>query len=114
MRAAHEAGLLFIPGAGTASEIYRAHQLGAQVVKVFPIGSLGGPGFIKAVRGPLPSIPLLPTNGVTLETVPDFFEAGVWAVGAGAQVICPEAMAQGNWHEITSLAEAFLAAIPQT
>jgi 2-dehydro-3-deoxyphosphogluconate aldolase/(4S)-4-hydroxy-2-oxoglutarate aldolase len=109
--AAKEAGLFFVPGASTPSEIVQAHARGSEVVKVFPVGQLGGPGFIRAVRGPLPHIPLLPTNGVSLGNLPEFFEAGVFAVGVGREVLDPEAMKAGRFDVITENARRFADAI---
>ena len=108
---AHEADLFFTPGTSTPSEIVQAHRLGAEVVKVFPIGLLGGPGYIRAIRGPLPHIPLLPTNGVSLENLPAFFEAGVYAVGVGREVLDPDAMESGRFEIITEKAGRFANAI---
>lgn len=75
--------LLMAPGCSTPTEMHRAHRFGAQLIKVFPAGALGGADYIRAVRGPLPDIPILATNGVTLERLPRYFEAGVVAVGIG-------------------------------
>lgn len=112
IEAAKKAGLFFAPGTSTPSEILRAHQLGADVVKVFPIGPLGGAGFIRAVRGPLPDIPLLPTNGVSLENLSDFFKAGVFAVGVGREILDPEALQTGEYERITEKAIQFAEALP--
>ncbi len=84
--AAHAAGLLAVPGAGSATEILTAHRAGAPMVKVFPSGPLGGPEFIRKIRGPLPHIELVPTSGPTAATIPDYVAAGVAAVGVGAEV----------------------------
>ena len=88
----HEAqrlGLLVIPGAGSATEILAAHRAGAPLVKVFPSGALGGPEFLRAVRGPLPDIPLVPTSGPTAENLHEYLEAGAVAVGVGRDVLAP-------------------------
>lgn len=79
-------GLWMLPGAATPSEIFRAHQHGASAVKVFPADALGGPSFIRAVRGPLPHIPLVPTRGPDSENFHDYFDAGATAVGVGSEV----------------------------
>jgi len=113
MESAKKAGLFFAPGTSTPSEIVRAHQLGAEVVKVFPIGPLGGPNFIRAVRGPLPHIPLLPTNGVSLENLSEYFEAGVFAVGVGREVLEPEALKARDYKQISERAAQFVAALPK-
>jgi len=86
---AHRAGLLAVPGAATPAEILRAHRHGARLVKIFPALALGGPAFLRAVRGPLPDVPLVPTNGPTAATLADYFDAGAAAVGVGGEVFTP-------------------------
>ena len=93
-----------MPGAYTASEIKRAYQLGATLVKVFPAP---GPDYIKAIRGPLDHIPLMVTGGVALDNVADYFKAGVTAVGLSGNLVKPGLSAD----EITERAKAFIAAI---
>ena len=78
--------MLAIPGAATPGEILAAHRHGAPVVKVFPSGTLGGPQYLRFVRGPLPQIRLLPTSGPTSENLADYMEAGAVAVGIGGEV----------------------------
>jgi 2-dehydro-3-deoxyphosphogluconate aldolase/(4S)-4-hydroxy-2-oxoglutarate aldolase len=89
MEEARRLGLVAIPGAGSASEILAAHRHGAPVVKVFPSGALGGPAFLRAIRGPFPSIPLLPTSGPTAENLAGYFNAGAAAVGIGGAEFFP-------------------------
>jgi 2-dehydro-3-deoxyphosphogluconate aldolase/(4S)-4-hydroxy-2-oxoglutarate aldolase len=86
---AHRLGLLAVPGAGSATEILEASRLGARLVKVFPSGPIGGPGFLRKVRGPLPDIPLVPTSGPTRETLAEYIAAGAVAVGVGSEVLPP-------------------------
>jgi len=86
---AHRLGLLAVPGATTPSEILASHRHGALMVKVFPSGPIGGPDYIKAVRGPLPDVKLLPTSGATSETLKDYLDVGAAAVGIGAEVFPP-------------------------
>lgn len=83
---AHRLGLLAVPGTSTPTEILTAHRHGARLVKVFPAASLGGAAYIRALRGPLPGIPLVPTNGITADTILDYVEAGAVAVGVGGDV----------------------------
>jgi len=83
---AHRLGLLAVPGAATATEILAAYRAGARLVKVFPAAALGGPAYLRAIRGPLPDIPLVPTNGITSETIRDYVAAGAVAVGVGGEV----------------------------
>jgi 2-dehydro-3-deoxyphosphogluconate aldolase/(4S)-4-hydroxy-2-oxoglutarate aldolase len=83
---AHRLGLLAVPGTSTPTEILSAHRHGARLVKVFPAAALGGAAYIRAVRGPLPGIPLVPTNGITADSIVDYIQAGAVAVGVGSEV----------------------------
>jgi 2-dehydro-3-deoxyphosphogluconate aldolase/(4S)-4-hydroxy-2-oxoglutarate aldolase len=99
--------LLTMVGALTPTEVFQAYSLGTDVVKIFP-GSLGGPAYIKALRGPFPHIPMMPTGGVKAANVVEWFAAGVVAVGAGSE-LCPPALAKvGKFDEITNLAVEFV------
>jgi 2-dehydro-3-deoxyphosphogluconate aldolase/(4S)-4-hydroxy-2-oxoglutarate aldolase len=89
MEEARHLDLLGIPGAGSATEILAAYRHGAPVVKVFPSAAIGGPAFLRAIRGPFPEIPLLPTSGPTAETLAGYFEAGAYAVGIGGAEFFP-------------------------
>jgi 2-dehydro-3-deoxyphosphogluconate aldolase/(4S)-4-hydroxy-2-oxoglutarate aldolase len=97
-------------GALTPSEVFQAYRLGSDVVKLFP-GSQGGPAYLKALKGPFPFIPMMPTGGVSASNVGDWFLAGVFAVGAGSE-LCPPALAkEGRFAEITQKAVEFVQAI---
>ena len=103
-------GLPVMIGALTPTEVFRAHQLGADVVKLFP-GSAVGPDYVKALRGPFPHIPIMPTGGVDEHNVGDWFRAGVFAVGAGSQ-LSPTALAkEGRFDVIQAVAQRFAAAV---
>jgi 2-dehydro-3-deoxyphosphogluconate aldolase/(4S)-4-hydroxy-2-oxoglutarate aldolase len=93
LRASLDAGLPHLPGIATPTELHRAVQLGCRWVKVFPSNSLG-PAWFAAVRGPFPDVRFVATGGVTPETAPAFFAAGVAAVGIGAQSADPAALAE--------------------
>ncbi len=97
--------VLAVPGSATPTEMLRAYRGGARLIKVFPIGQLGGAPYLKVVRGPLPQIPLAATNGVTLQTLPDYFEAGVVAVGIGGAILFDSA------EQTTLRARAFADAV---
>lgn len=84
IEAAKRLGIVSIPGAYTATEIYKAHQAGADIVKVFPATS---PSYLKDLAGPLPQIPLLPTGGITLENIGDFKKAGAAGFGIGSSLV---------------------------
>ena len=79
-------GLLAVPGTATPNEIMAAHRHGARLVKVFPSGPLGGPDFLRFVRGPLPEIPLIPTSGPTADNLEEYLAAGAVALGVGRDV----------------------------
>lgn len=105
-------GLAVMAGALTPTEVLRAYNLGSDVVKVFP-GSLTGPSYIKALKGPFPYIPMMPTGGVSAENAKDWFAAGVVAVGAGSE-LCPTGLAkEGRFDEITRRAAAFVRVIEE-
>lgn len=109
-RALTGTGLVVMMGALTPTEVMRSHQLGSDVVKLFP-GSLGGPAYLKALRGPFPDIPLMPTGGVSEANLPDWFAAGAFAVGAGSNLCPKEIAAQGRFTEITEIARKFAQAV---
>jgi 2-dehydro-3-deoxyphosphogluconate aldolase / (4S)-4-hydroxy-2-oxoglutarate aldolase len=100
-------GLLTMAGALTPTEVFQAYSLGTDVVKIFP-GSLGGPGYIKALKGPFPYIPMMPTGGVSAGNVADWFKAGVVAVGAGSELCPPELAKAGKFNEISQKAAEFV------
>lgn len=87
VEAAHRCGVLPIPGALTPTEIMGAVKLGASLVKIFPCSALGGPKYVRALRGPLPHVQLLPTGGITLATAVDYIAAGAAAVGLGSELV---------------------------
>ena len=101
-----------MPGAMTPTEIVRAWQAGADFVKVFPTSTLG-PTFIKDLRGPLPQIKLVPTGGVTLQTVADFIKAGCAAVGVGGALVSSQALANRDYTAIRRTAAEFLERVRQ-
>ena len=104
-----ETGATVVSGALTPSEVMAVTALGVHVVKLFP-ASLGGPGFLKALRGPFPDVPFVPTGGVNAENLGDWLAAGAVAVGAGGELCPAAAMASGDWDAITSLARQYSAA----
>lgn len=79
--AAHDAGMVAIPGAMTPTEIYAAHKAGAEFVKIFPISAIGGAKFVRLLRGPLPNIPLWVSGSVAIEEIPEYLDAGVKLIG---------------------------------
>lgn len=110
IEAAHRADVAVLPGALTPGEIFEAFRLGGDLIKIFPIQSLGGAAYLRALRGPFPHIPLVPTGGVTLDNIDEMFQARAAAVGVGNQMIPKEALARRDYAEISSLARQFLSA----
>ena len=100
-------GLLTMAGAFTPTEVFQAYTLGTDVVKIFP-GSLGGPAYVKALKGPFPYIPMMPTGGVSAANVADWFAAGVVAVGAGSELCPPQLAKAGKFDEISRRAAEFV------
>jgi 2-dehydro-3-deoxyphosphogluconate aldolase / (4S)-4-hydroxy-2-oxoglutarate aldolase len=101
-------GVAVLPGALTPTEVVAAWQAGADMVKVFPAGALGGASYIKALKAPLPQIDIVPTGGVSLKTAADFIKAGATALGVGADLVDPQALAAGQAGEITRKAREFV------
>ena len=104
---------LMMAGALTPTEVITAWKAGSDFVKIFPCGNLGGPKYIKALKGPLPQVPMIPTGGVSLETAADFIRAGAAALGIGGELISPAALKSGDTSEITRIARLFLAAVAE-
>lgn len=105
--------ILWSPGCGTLTEINRAHELGAEVVKMFPGSEVGGPGFVKAVKGPMPWTSIMPTGGVSPdeENLRAWFEAGVTCVGMGSKLFPNAVLAEKNYSYITQKCREVLAII---
>jgi len=111
IEAAHRADVAVLPGALTPGEVFEAFRLGGDLIKIFPVQSLGGAAYLRALRGPFPHIPLVPTGGVTLDNIEEMFNARAAAVGIGNQMIPKEALARRDYAEIASLARQFLHAV---
>lgn len=111
---AGQMGKLIMAGALTPTEVIAAWKAGSDFVKIFPCGSVGGAKYLKALKGPLPQVPMIPTGGVNLETAADFIRAGAEALGIGGELISPSALKSGNTEEITRLAAQYLEIVRQT
>jgi len=109
IEAARRTDLAVMPGGLTPTEIFEAHSAGADMVKVFPAQNVGGAAYLKALRGPFPDIPLVPTGGVTLDNLKQMFEAGAAAVGVGGELISKDALARRDYPAIGSLGAQFVA-----
>ncbi len=99
------------PGALTPTEVVTAWQAGADMVKIFPCGPVGGPQYIKALKGPFPQIEFIPTGGVNLQTTPEFIRAGASAVAVGSELVDLKALREGKLEIITARAQQFLEAV---
>ena len=100
-----------MPGALTPTEVVTAWQAGADVVKVFPCGALGGAKYLKSLKAPLPQIEMIPTGGVSLKTAAEFIEAGALALGVGADLVDTKAIRAGEAWKVTEAARAYVAAV---
>ena len=103
----HRYGKIVMPGAFTPTEILTAWEAGADIVKVFP-ADVGGPGYLKAIHGPLPQVRLMPTGGVDLNTAANFLRAGACCLGVGSQIVEPETVAKGDFDRIRNLAQQYV------
>ena len=101
-------GIAVMPGALTPTEVVQAWSAGADFVKVFPAGALGGASYIKSLKAPLPQIELIPTGGVSLKTAADFIKAGASALGVGADLVDVKAIREGQENVITERAREFV------
>ena len=107
----HRYGVAVLPGALTPTEVITAWQAGADVVKVFPASAMGGAKYLKGLKAPLPQVELIPTGGVSLATAREFLEAGAFALGVGADLVDPKAIAKGTPEIITDNARKYLAIV---
>lgn len=99
-----------MPGALTPTEVVTAWNAGADIVKVFPAGAMGGASYLRSLKAPLPQIKLIPTGGVTLETAADFIRAGAEAIGVGADLVSIDAL-RTDPNSITETARKYLKAV---
>jgi len=102
-------GLGSFPGCFTPSEIVEAVNAGADAAKLFPASALG-PGFVKAIRGPLPTVKIMPTGSITSELARAYLEAGAWGVGAGSELVNKDVLAPGGLDRLRERTAAYLAA----
>ena len=109
-KACNRRKILWSPGCGSVSEISQAEELGAEIIKVFPGSQVGGPGFVAAVKGPMPWTSLMPTGGVepTEESLKDWFTAGVACVGMGSQLLKKSWIENGDYAQITIICQQAL------
>jgi 2-dehydro-3-deoxyphosphogluconate aldolase/(4S)-4-hydroxy-2-oxoglutarate aldolase len=110
---AHGRGVPAMPGALTPTEVIAAWNLGADVVKIFPISAVGGAKYLRALKGPLPQVKMLPTGGITAANAAEFLAAGAVALGIGGELVDTVALAEGRDATITERARE-LRAVVQT
>lgn len=108
---AHAAGKLAIPGALTPTELMSAHGAGAKLVKIFPCGNVGGPKYLKALKGPFPDAALIPTGGVNASNAAEFVAAGAFALGVGGELVNAAALREGNLAIVTQAAQELVQAV---
>jgi 2-dehydro-3-deoxyphosphogluconate aldolase/(4S)-4-hydroxy-2-oxoglutarate aldolase len=99
-----------MPGAFTPTEVLTAWEAGADIVKIFP-ADVGGPAYLKALRGPLPQVRVMPTGGVDLDTAENFLKAGACCLGVGGSLVEPKAVASGDFARIRDLAGQYAAIV---
>lgn len=102
-------GVPVICGAFTPTEAWNAHSAGADLIKIFP-ASVGGPSYLRNLLGVFPQLRIIPTGGIDVDNVRAYLEAGAVAVGAGSNLVSPQAVARGEWDQITARARAYVTA----
>jgi 2-dehydro-3-deoxyphosphogluconate aldolase / (4S)-4-hydroxy-2-oxoglutarate aldolase len=107
IRVSRELGAVVIPGAFTPTEVVDAMNYGADAVKIFP-SSVGGPDYIKALRGPLPKVKYVPTGGIDIDNIPAYVKAGAAMFGVGGTLVNKDLVAAGDWDAITARAVKFV------
>jgi 2-dehydro-3-deoxyphosphogluconate aldolase / (4S)-4-hydroxy-2-oxoglutarate aldolase len=107
-------GKLIMAGALTPTEVIAAWEAGSDFVKIFPCGQVGGAKYLKALKGPLPQVPLVPTGGVNLQTAAEFIEAGAVALGVGGELVQAEALKANKPEIIVENARKFVEIVQQT
>jgi len=110
VRFCNQRDIAVMPGALTPTEVAAAWQGGADVVKLFPAETVGI-AYLKALRAPLPDVPIMPTGGVDVGNAADWLRAGAFALGVGSQLVSKDALTLGRYDEITTLARQFMASI---
>src|SRR5215475_9923944 len=108
---ANRLGKPIMAGALTPTEVIAAWRAGSDFVKIFPCGTVGGAKYIKALKAPLPQIPMVPTGGVNLDTAADFIRAGSAALGIGGELVSASALKSGNTSEITEAAKKYVSIV---
>jgi 2-dehydro-3-deoxyphosphogluconate aldolase/(4S)-4-hydroxy-2-oxoglutarate aldolase len=108
---ARRLNVLVMAGALTPTEVISAWKAGSDFVKIFPCGTVGGAKYIKALKAPLPQIPMIPTGGVNLSTAADFIQAGAEALGIGSELVSAAALESGQLNSIADGARQYVAIV---
>jgi 2-dehydro-3-deoxyphosphogluconate aldolase/(4S)-4-hydroxy-2-oxoglutarate aldolase len=108
---AHARGVPAMPGALTPTEVIAAWTHGADLVKIFPVSAVGGAPYLRALRGPLPEVKLLPTGGITAANAAEYLKAGASAIGVGSELVDGKALAEGRDAVVTERARELCAAV---
>jgi 2-dehydro-3-deoxyphosphogluconate aldolase / (4S)-4-hydroxy-2-oxoglutarate aldolase len=111
LRVAQSKNKLALPGALTPSELIVAMEAGAHAIKIFPCGSVGGPKYLKALRGPFPNAALIPTGGVNAGNAAQYFESGAFAIGVGGELVNAAALRAGRKQEVADAARELVAVV---
>lgn len=111
---AKKLGKLMMAGSLTPTEVITAWKAGSDFVKIFPCGTVGGAKYIKALKAPLPQVPMVPTGGVNLNTAAEFLQAGSEALGIGGELVSAAALKSGNTAPITEAARQFVSIVKET
>jgi len=109
----HRYSKVICPGALTPTEVLTAWEAGADIVKVFPCGNVGGPKYIKALKAPFPQIEMIPTGGVNLDTTAEFLKAGACAVAVGGELVDAKTIQEGRYEVFEDRARQYLAVVAQ-
>lgn len=104
-------GRVVCPGALSPTEVLTAWEAGGDIIKVFPAARVGGPSYIKALKGPLPHVRVMPVGGVNLENIAAYVATGACAVAMGGQLLNPRLIKQGEWEKITEAGRRCMSAI---
>jgi 2-dehydro-3-deoxyphosphogluconate aldolase/(4S)-4-hydroxy-2-oxoglutarate aldolase len=113
VKRASQLGTLVMAGALTPTEVIAAWKAGSDMIKIFPCGNVGGAKYIRALKGPLPQIPMIPTGGVNLETAGDFIRAGAEAIGIGGELVSTTALQSKDTLEITRAARRYISIVAE-
>jgi 2-dehydro-3-deoxyphosphogluconate aldolase/(4S)-4-hydroxy-2-oxoglutarate aldolase len=111
LEVAHAAKRLAIPGALTPTELMTAHAHGAQLIKIFPCGNVGGPKYLRSLKAPFPHAKLIPTGGVNAANAAEFIAAGAFALGVGADLVDLVALREGKLEKIVAAAQELVQAV---